>query len=70
MARSAYDIVIIGDLRLPGATARAIAEEVRAQAKAGYRTADLLAGGKTDGVKKVGTQEMGDAIVKELDRLA
>jgi 3-isopropylmalate dehydrogenase len=28
-----------------------------------------LAGGKTDGVKKVGTQEMGDAIVKELDRL-
>jgi 3-isopropylmalate dehydrogenase len=38
--------------------------------KAGYRTADLLAGGKTDGVKKVGTQEMGDAIVKELDRLA
>jgi transaldolase len=34
------------------------------------RTADLLAGGKTDGVKKVGTQEMGDAIVKELDRLA
>ena len=38
--------------------------------KAGYRTADLLAGGKTDGLKKVGTQEMGDAIVKELDRLA
>ncbi len=38
--------------------------------KAGYRTADLLAGGKGDGVKKVGTQEMGDAIVKELDRLA
>ena len=38
--------------------------------KAGYRTADLLAGGNTDGVKKVGTQEMGDAIVKELDRLA
>ena len=26
--------------------------------------------GKTDGIKKVGTQEMGDAIVKELDRLA
>ena len=38
--------------------------------KAGYRTADLLAGGKTDGIKKVGTQEMGDAIVKELDALA
>ena len=35
---------------------------------AGYRTADLL-GGKSEGVKKVGTQEMGDAIVKELDRL-
>jgi len=38
--------------------------------KAGYRTADLLAGGKADGVKKVGTQEMGDAIIKELDRLS
>ena len=37
---------------------------------AGYRTGDLLVGGKTDGIKKVGTQEMGDAIVKELDRLA
>lgn len=36
---------------------------------AGYRTGDLLVG-KTDGVKKVGTQEMGDAIIKELDRLA
>jgi 3-isopropylmalate dehydrogenase len=38
--------------------------------KAGYRTADLLGGGKTERVKKVGTQEMGDAIVKELDRLS
>src|SRR5580704_1688023 len=37
--------------------------------KAGYRTGDLLVG-KTDGTRKVGTQEMGDAIVKELDRLA
>src|SRR5205814_64625 len=37
--------------------------------KAGYRTGDLLVG-ETDGTKKVGTQEMGDAIVKELDRLA
>jgi 3-isopropylmalate dehydrogenase len=37
--------------------------------KAGYRTGDLLVG-NTDGVKKVGTQEMGDAIVKELDRLS
>ena len=31
--------------------------------------ASVLMVGKTDGVKKVGTQEMGDAIVKELDRL-
>src|SRR5213595_3754648 len=37
--------------------------------KAGYRTGDLLVG-NTAGTKKVGTQEMGDAIVKELDRLA
>ena len=37
--------------------------------KAGYRTGDLLVG-NTQGTKKVGTQEMGDAIVKELDRLA
>ncbi len=37
---------------------------------AGYRTADLLTAGQDDkGLKKVGTQEMGDAIVKELDRL-
>ena len=41
MARSTYDIVIIGDLRLPGATGRAVAEEIRAQARAGYRTALL-----------------------------
>jgi UDP:flavonoid glycosyltransferase YjiC (YdhE family) len=41
MARLAYDILIIGDLRLPGATGRAVAEEVRAQARAGYRTALL-----------------------------
>ncbi len=32
--------------------------------KAGYRTGDLLVG-NTQGTKKVGTQEMGDAIVKE-----
>ncbi len=37
--------------------------------KAGYRTGDLLVG-NTAGTRKVGTQEMGDAIVKELDRLA
>ena len=41
MARPTYDIVIVGDLRLPGATGRAIAEEIRAQARAGYRTALL-----------------------------
>jgi UDP:flavonoid glycosyltransferase YjiC (YdhE family) len=41
MARSIYDIVIIGDLRLPGATGRAVAEEIRAQARGGYRTALL-----------------------------
>jgi UDP:flavonoid glycosyltransferase YjiC (YdhE family) len=41
MARSTYDIVIIGDLRLPGATGRAVAEEIRAQGRAGYRTALL-----------------------------
>jgi UDP:flavonoid glycosyltransferase YjiC (YdhE family) len=41
MARSSYDIVIIGDLRLPGATGRAVAEEIRAQARSGYRTALL-----------------------------
>ena len=33
------------------------------------RACDLLVG-NTQGTKKVGTQEMGDAIVKELDRLA
>jgi 3-isopropylmalate dehydrogenase len=32
-------------------------------------TGDLPVG-NTAGTKKVGTQEMGDAIVKELDRLA
>ena len=37
--------------------------------KAGYRTGDLLVG-NTDGVKKVGTQEMGDAIVAELNALS
>ena len=41
MTRLAYDIVIVGDLRLPGATGRAIAEEIRALARAGYRTALL-----------------------------
>ncbi|MBM3644014.1 MAG: 3-isopropylmalate dehydrogenase [Alphaproteobacteria bacterium] len=42
---------------------------------AGYRTADLLPMGSdaakltAQGLRKVGTQEMGDALVKELDRL-
>jgi hypothetical protein len=29
-----------------------------------------LGGGKAEGLRKVGTQEMGDAIVTELERLA
>jgi hypothetical protein len=33
-----YDIVAIGDFRFPGGTSTAIAEELRAQAAAGYRT--------------------------------
>ena len=41
MTRLAYDVVIVGDLRLPGATGRAMAEEIRALARAGYRTALL-----------------------------
>ena len=41
MTRLAYEVVIVGDLRLPGATGRAIAEEIRALARAGYRTALL-----------------------------
>ena len=38
MARIFYDVVIVSDLRLPGPTGRAIAEQIRAQAGAGYRT--------------------------------
>ena len=34
-----YDIAVIGDLRFPGGTASGAAEQIRAQAKAGYRTA-------------------------------
>ena len=34
-----YDIVVIGDLRFPGGTASGAAEQIRAQAKASYRTA-------------------------------
>ncbi len=33
-----YDIVTIGDFRFPGGTSTAIAEELRAQARAGYKT--------------------------------
>ena len=33
-----YDIVAIGDFRFPGGTSTAVAEELRAQAAAGYRT--------------------------------
>ncbi len=41
MPALAYDVLLISDLRLPGATGRAIAAEIRAQAGAGYRTALL-----------------------------
>ena len=33
-----YDLVVIGDFRFPGGTSTAVAEELRAQAAAGYRT--------------------------------
>ena len=36
-----YDIVMVTDARLPGGTSASVAEEVRAQAAAGYRTALL-----------------------------
>jgi UDP:flavonoid glycosyltransferase YjiC (YdhE family) len=38
MARLSYDVVIVSDLRLAGPTGRAIGEQIRAQAAAGYRT--------------------------------
>jgi Glycosyltransferase family 28 C-terminal domain len=41
MALPAYDVLLVSDLRLPGPTGRAVAEEIRAQAQAGYRTALL-----------------------------
>jgi hypothetical protein len=34
-----YDIAVIGDFRFPGGTSAAVAEEIEAQAAAGYRTA-------------------------------
>jgi hypothetical protein len=39
MQESHYDIVVIGDFRFPGGTSAAAAEEIEAQAAAGYRTA-------------------------------
>ncbi|HLT02164.1 MAG TPA: hypothetical protein VK001_08285, partial [Geminicoccaceae bacterium] len=36
--RPYYDIVAVGDFRFPGGTSTAVAEELRAQAAAGYRT--------------------------------
>ncbi len=33
-----YDVVVVGDFRFPGGTSSAIAEELRAQVAAGYRT--------------------------------
>jgi len=36
-----FDVIVAGDLRLPGGTTASMAEEVRAQAAAGYRTALL-----------------------------
>ncbi len=38
MSSTYYDIVAIGDFRFPGGTSSAVAEELRAQAAAGYRT--------------------------------
>jgi hypothetical protein len=38
-ASKEYDVVMLSDLRLPGGTTVSMAEEIRAQATAGYRTA-------------------------------
>lgn len=38
MPSSRHDVLIIGDFRFPGGTSSSIAEEIRAQAAAGYRT--------------------------------
>lgn len=38
VARRSFDVVVIGDMRFPGGTSTCIAEQVRAQAAAGYRT--------------------------------
>jgi hypothetical protein len=34
-----YDVVLLSDFRFPGGTSSAIAEEIKANAGAGYRTA-------------------------------
>ena len=39
MSISSYDIIVIGDFRFPGGAASGPAEQIRAQAAAGYRTA-------------------------------
>lgn len=38
MREEQYDVIVAGDLRLPGGTTASMAEEIRAQAAAGYRT--------------------------------
>jgi hypothetical protein len=39
MLQNRYDVLLISDFRFPGGTASAVAEEIRANAAAGYRTA-------------------------------
>jgi hypothetical protein len=39
MTETLYDLIVLGDLRFPGGTSTAIAEELAAAAAAGYRTA-------------------------------
>ena len=38
MASQMFDILMVGDFRFPGGTSTCIAEQIRAQAGAGYRT--------------------------------
>ncbi|MBA2556956.1 MAG: glycosyl transferase, partial [Chloroflexi bacterium] len=37
-AVGSYDVVMVSDLRFPGGTSSSLAEEIAAQASAGYRT--------------------------------
>lgn len=39
LSQDDYDVVMVSDLRFPGGTSASLAEEVKAQARAGYRTA-------------------------------